>query len=203
MSEGSRSGWICAGLLWGSACLFGVFGWVGLVLGILVCCFLLGIKLGGEQRAPRRSIKLPTETCQVAAGQRCPLCHADFEVKEVVETCAGCGTLYHQGCREEWRVCATLGCRKRKRTLRSQGGLFLVGEALAPRVHATPKVRRKILLRRDPSSGVLEVPPDQSLSFAQPEALPDPPPLPELARRPGPDELSRAAQRVLQRRVAS
>lgn len=202
MSDGAKGGWICAAL-YASACAFGVFGWFGLVLLVIVASSVVLIRSINAEQGAKRAKQRPTKTRNVAAGQRCPLCHADFEVEEVAETCAGCGTLYHQGCREEWRVCATLGCRKQKRTLRSQGDLFLVARAPGPRVQAKPKVRRKICLRKDPSSGVLEVPRSEPISFDPPQRLPDPPPLPDLERRPSPAQLSRAAQRVLHRRVAS
>lgn len=202
MSDGAKGGWICAAL-YASACAFGVFGWFGLVLLVIVASSVVLLRAIKSGEAPQRTKRRPVKSCNVAAGQRCPLCHADFEVEEVAETCAGCGTLYHLGCREEWRVCATLGCRKQKRTLRSQGDLFLVSRTPSPTVRAKPKVRRKIRLHKDPSSGVLEVPRGEPISFDPPQRLPDPPPLPDLERRPSPAQLSRAAQRVLHRRVAS
>jgi len=196
VTDRSKGGWFCA-LLYMAACLVGIFGWAGLVVGVVLGCLALVISAGSKERAARAP-KRPTKTLSVAEGQRCPLCHADFEAEEVVETCVGCGTLYHQGCREEWRVCATLGCRKRKRTLRSQGDQFLVSKSGKPRVRAVPKVRRKILIRRDPSSGALRAPRDEPIVLDQPASA-----TPYQAARPSPEQLAAAAQRVLHRRVAS
>lgn len=166
--------------IYGAACAFGIFGWVGLVclLVLALAGFLIWLKAQEEPASPARST--PTQTCDVTAGQRCPLCHADFEVMEVVETCADCGTLYHRSCRQEWRVCSTLGCGKRAR--RVPGPSFVVATQAPPRVRANPKVRRKIKLELNPSSGAIETP---------------------SAKPATPEQLSRAAQRVLHRRVAS
>tara|TARA_R110002072_G_scaffold19140_1_gene71375 strand:+ start:712 stop:1287 length:576 start_codon:yes stop_codon:yes gene_type:complete len=191
MTDKAKGGWACA-TIYLLACLFGVWGWIGLVIAIICGCIGLVVKVA-SQEYDKPLVEAPTKTCDVAAGQRCPLCHADFEIQEVAETCAGCGTLYHQGCREEWGVCATLGCRKRKRTLRSQGDLFLVGKSTTPRprVRARPMVRRKISLRRDPGSGALEV----GQSASSPQA--------PLAAEPSSERLAQAAQRILHRGVAS
>lgn len=154
-------GWIAGGIYF-CAVFCGVFGaqWlfpIVLVAGVLYLAFnwqaekgTLAIKLGVGRHAPR----------DLDHGQRCPLCHSDFEAGDLAEACGACDTTYHLACREEWSECATLGCRSRSRKAKPTPVRFQV-RGLSPKAQApsgeTPGPRRQIRISAHPISGRLSV----------------------------------------------
>lgn len=202
MRDSKKLGWLLAGV-YATASLVAIFGWAVFAITLLLLAVVGAVVLGVQNstRDPRKEARHPSKTCPVEAGQRCPLCHANFEVAEVVESCAGCSTLYHRGCREEWRVCSTLGCSKKRRTIRSQGELFRV--AAGVRVRTRKKSSARLKIRIDPA----KLPPAQA---PKPRVVPRSVPMSfpletssEVSPSPDSERLSRANHQVLRRRTAS
>ncbi|MBL4849070.1 MAG: hypothetical protein JKY65_26395 [Planctomycetes bacterium] len=141
--------------VYGAAVSATLGGGLGFVIFLSVCVFVAWLTLGGGAGgAKARGSVAPTQTRCVPHGQRCPLCHADFEIDEIAESCSDCETVFHRGCREEWKVCSTLGCRSKKRTKSNRGKPFRV-VGITSRPKPSSGVRRRIRLLPDPDSGSL------------------------------------------------
>ena len=159
MSKRSKSTAILVAIYAGAICA-GFGGAIGLGIWIFILCVILALAcrrspsrgagrvvVGGEARSP-------AQAQSVWAGQRCPLCHAGFELGEDAESCVECETVFHSGCREEWRVCSTLGCRSKPRTNENRGQPFRVAGVSSP-PRRTLGSRPRIRLRPHPSHGLL------------------------------------------------
>lgn len=121
----------------------------GLLFGSILLLWWLGMQVGKPKVSSGK--RFPRETQALPQDLVCPLCRAEFEQGEVAETCEGCETVFHRACRAEWRVCSTLGCRRKKRSTHTQSKVFRVERGGSVRVRSRVTTRTKICLRSTPT----------------------------------------------------